>query len=107
MKKHTRLALALIFTVLPGVAFAGEAHVCKSDTVSQASGNAALSDSIVFTCGAGVSGTIPQLAKSGWQIVQVLEQADTSSLRAAMQPGKVPSNPEELMKAYWQLVIQK
>lgn len=105
MKVFKTLLLALC--VLPGVALAGEAHVCKSDSLPMASANAALSESKVFKCGDGVTGSIPQLAKAGWQIVQVLEQSDAASLAASMQPGKPPANPEDLTKTYWQLVIQK
>ncbi|MGY6029416.1 hypothetical protein [Phytobacter sp. AG2a] len=107
MNLLNRYSLALMLSVLPGVALAGEAHVCKSASIALTNNNAVLSDSTAFTCGGGLSGTLPELAKSGWQIVQVIEQSDTASVRAAMQPGKVPENPEDLMKGYWQLVIQK
>jgi hypothetical protein len=74
-----------------GMAIAGEAHVCKSPAVTGTSANAALTDDTVFTCGGGVKGTIPQLAKAGWKIVQQTDQADAP----------------DMTKTYAQLIIQK
>lgn len=43
---------------------AGEAHFCGSPEVSAlASGRQDINDSTVFTCGGGVKGTLPELAK--------------------------------------------
>ncbi|EEG5674937.1 hypothetical protein G3G77_004917 [Salmonella enterica] len=74
-----------------GPALAGEAHVCKSQTVANSAANAELTNDTVFKCGEGISGTIPALAREGWKIVQLTDQADVTD----------PS------KTYAQLIIQK
>ncbi|WP_254865011.1 hypothetical protein [Serratia marcescens] len=71
MKYFTYLT-ALISLSFVGVASAGEAHVCKSPAVSGTAANPALNDDTVFTCGGGVSGTIPQLAKRAGKLCSKL-----------------------------------
>ncbi len=87
MKKFLLIAGLLV----AGPTFAGEAHVCKSQTVANSAANAELTDDTVFKCGEGIHGTIPALARDGWRIVQQTDQADI----------KDPS------KTYAQLIIQK
>ncbi|ECW2960670.1 hypothetical protein F3X75_01805 [Salmonella enterica subsp. enterica] len=87
MKKF--LLLAGLFVA--GSTFAGEAHVCKSQTAANSAANAELTDDTVFKCGESIHGTIPALARDGWKIVQQTDQADISD----------PS------KTYAQLIIQK
>ncbi|ENR6650767.1 hypothetical protein ACEWQ7_004887 [Salmonella enterica] len=87
MKKFILLACLLV----AGPALAGEAHVCKSQTVANSAANAELTDDTVFKCGESIHGTIPALARDGWKIVQQTDQADVSD----------PS------KTYAQLIIQK
>ena len=89
--KYFIYLITLISLSFIDVASAGEAHVCKSPSVSGESANPDLTDDTVFKCGSGISGTIPQLANEGWKIVQQTDQA-------------VPSDP---MKTYAQLIIQK
>lgn len=91
LMKYFTYMTALISLSFVGVASAGEAHVCKSPAVSGTAANPALNDDTVFTCGGGVSGTIPQLAKEGWKIVQQTDQADSP----------------DPTKTYAQLIIQK
>ncbi|ECB1323297.1 hypothetical protein GRP87_000725 [Salmonella enterica subsp. enterica] len=83
--------LLLTGLLIAGPTLAGEAHVCKSQTVANSAANAELTDDTVFKCGEGVYGTIPALARDGWKIVQQTDQADV----------KDPS------KTYAQLIIQK
>ena len=83
--------LLLTSLLVAGPALAGEAHVCKSQTVANSAANAELTDNTVFKCGESVSGTIPSLAREGWKIVQQTDQADVTD----------PS------KTYAQLIIQK
>ncbi|EAV6404958.1 hypothetical protein [Salmonella enterica] len=83
--------LLLTSLLVAGPALAGEAHVCKSQTVANSAANAELTDNTVFKCGENISGTIPSLAREGWKIVQQTDQADITD----------PS------KTYAQLIIQK
>ncbi|EAX5603790.1 hypothetical protein BBY57_22995 [Salmonella enterica] len=83
--------LLLTGLLIAGPTLAGEAHVCKSQTVANSAANAELTDDTVFKCGEGVYGTIPALARDGWKIVQQTDQADV----------KDPS------KTWAQLIIQK
>lgn len=106
MRSVTYKPLLLVLSLLPCMALANEAHICKSGSLPQSSANAVLSDATSFMCGEGLSGTIPELSRAGWQIVQVTEQSDSTAL-AALQQRKTPVNPDELTKTYWQLVIQK
>ncbi|EIV7857248.1 hypothetical protein MA395_002976 [Salmonella enterica] len=87
MKKF--LLLAGLFVA--GSTLAGEAHVCKSQTVANSAANAELTDDTVFKCGESIQGTIPALVRDGWKIVHQTDQADV----------KDPS------KTYAQLIIQK
>lgn len=94
MKKTLFVALLLGMTT---TVYAGEAHVCGSPKVSvMASDQGDINDSTVFTCGSGVRGTIPELAKQGWKIVQVTDQMATLS---AGDPSK--------STAYSRMIIQK
>lgn len=90
----------LIVAVLLGMstsAIAGEAHFCGSPEVSAlASGRQDVNDSTVFTCGGGVKGTLPELAKQGWKIVLVSDQMASTS---QMDPSKAT--------VYSRLIIQK
>ncbi len=54
--------LLLTSLLVAGPALAGEAHVCKSQTVANSAANAELTDNTVFKCGESISGTIPSLA---------------------------------------------
>ncbi|RDA61932.1 hypothetical protein DVH07_18530 [Hafnia paralvei] len=83
--------LLLTDLLVAGPTLAGEAHVCKSQTVANSAANAEFADDTVFKCGEGVYGTIPALARDGWKIVQQTDQVDV----------KDPS------KTYAQLIIQK
>ncbi|CHN71163.1 Uncharacterised protein [Salmonella enterica subsp. enterica serovar Typhi] len=83
--------LLLTSLLVAGPALAGEAHVCKSQTVANSAANAELTDNTVFKYGESISGTIPSLAREGWKIVQQTDQADVTD----------PS------KTYAQLIIQK
>lgn len=83
--------LVLTSLLVAGPALAGEAHVCKSQTVANSAANAELTDNTVFKCGESISGTIPSLSQEGWKIVQQTDQADVTD----------PS------KTYAQLIIQK
>ncbi|HAK1935987.1 TPA: hypothetical protein H1Q11_001823 [Salmonella enterica] len=87
MKKILLLAGLLV----AGPTLAGEAHVCKSQTVANSAANAELTDDTVFKCSENLSGTIPALAREGWKIVQQTDQADVTD----------PS------RTYAQLIIQK
>lgn len=92
-----KLLLVAILLSLSASVHAGEAHVCDSPEVSALSTNQKkLNESTVFTCGDGVKGTIPELAKKGWKIVQVVEQIGTLS---AADPSKTT--------AFLSMVIQK
>lgn len=53
--------LLLTSLLVAGPALAGEAHVCKSQTVANSAANAELTDNTVFKCGESISGTIPAL----------------------------------------------
>ena len=59
--------LLLTSLLVAGPALAGEAHVCKSQTVANSAANAELTDNTVFKCGENISGTIPSLAREGWK----------------------------------------
>ncbi|EPC3806389.1 hypothetical protein ACRZEW_004212 [Enterobacter ludwigii] len=106
MKMSKPLALLLMLGMFSTTALANEAHVCRSAALPQSHKESGLSDTTSFTCGGGLTGTVPTLAQEGWQITNVLEQADTSAL-SAIKPGQIPSNPEDLAKTYWVLLIQK
>lgn len=83
--------LLLTGLLIAGPTLAGEAHVCKSQTVANSAANAELTDDTVFKCGEGIHGTIPALARDGWKIVQQTDQADVT----------------DPTKTYAQLIIQK
>lgn len=83
--------IAVGFTFMTGNALANEAHVCRTPASEVTAPGAQLSEDSMFTCGGGVKGTIPQLAKEGWHIVQAVEQSDMPH----------PS------RSYQQLIIQK
>lgn len=85
---------------------ADEAHVCRSASLPQSTSAAILSDNTQFSCGNGISGSVPELSKAGWKVTHVLEQSDMSAL-SSMKSGKMPPNPEDLAKTYWMLIIQK
>ncbi|EAO9944423.1 hypothetical protein R497_17625 [Salmonella enterica subsp. enterica serovar Havana] len=87
MKKN----LLLVGLLVAGPTLAGEAHVCKSQTVANSAANAELTDETVFKCSENISGTIPELTREEWKIVQQTDQADVTD----------PS------KTYAQLIIQK
>jgi len=77
MKKSVLVAVLL---GMSASVYAGEAHVCGSRQVNAlASDQGNIDDSTVFTCGGGVKGTIPELAKQGWKIVQITDQIGTLS----------------------------
>lgn len=92
--KRISLILVLSSMTLTEQAIAGEAHVCRSASIPFNAANAAITDSTIFTCGGGVTGTIPQLAQQGWTIVQRTDQTDMS-------------NPSNTPSIYTQLIIQK
>ncbi|EDU9604370.1 hypothetical protein YT03_000366 [Salmonella enterica subsp. enterica] len=86
------IKIMLLFGLLvTGSTLAGEAHVCKSQTVANSAANAELTDGTIFKCGESIYGTIPTLARDAWKIVQQTDQADVTA----------PS------KTYAQLIIQK
>ncbi|WP_312269579.1 hypothetical protein [Pseudescherichia sp.] len=91
---------SVVVAVLLGMSasvYAGEAHVCGSHEVNAlASDQGNVDDSTLFTCGGGVKGTIPELAKQGWKIVQVTDQVGTLS---QTDPTKTTT--------YSRLIIQK
>jgi len=77
MKKSVLVAVLL---GMSASVYAGEAHVCGSRQVNAlASDQGNIDDSTVFTCGGGIKGTIPELAKQGWKIVQITDQIGTLS----------------------------
>ncbi|EBF4234087.1 hypothetical protein I3F86_002220 [Salmonella enterica] len=88
MRKKMVLLLGLL---IAGPAMAGEAHICKSQTVANSAANAELTDGTVFKCSENLTGTIPELARKGWKIVQQTDQADVT----------------DPTKTYAQLIIQK
>ncbi|HET7268061.1 MAG TPA: hypothetical protein VFJ15_08135 [Oleiagrimonas sp.] len=89
MKTHAAIVFTALMAValssmwVPGAAYAGEAHVCHSKVqkaqIQPTPSNPrpqmpVLTDKTAFTCpGIGVR-TIPQLAETGWSIVQVQGQ---------------------------------
>ncbi|MGU9866840.1 hypothetical protein [Kluyvera ascorbata] len=91
---------SLLIMVLLGLsvsAVAGEAHFCGSPEVGAvASGRQDITDSTVFTCGGGIKGTLPELAKQGWKVVQVSDQMASLS---SSDPSK--------STVYSRLIIQK
>ena len=94
MKKSVLVAVLL---GMSASVYAGEAHVCGSRQVNAlASDQGNIDDSTVFTCGGGVKGTIPELAKQGWKIVQITDQIGTLS---QTDPTKT--------KPYSRMIIQK
>ncbi len=94
------MKMILFMTIFLGMSAsvaAGEAHFCGSPEVSAlASGRQDINDSTVFTCGSGIKGTLPELAKQGWKIVQVSDQMASTS---QMDPSKAT--------VYSRLIIQK
>ncbi|KAA8999462.1 hypothetical protein FJU30_14115 [Affinibrenneria salicis] len=70
----TPIAAALLLFAA-GAVQAGDAHVCRSDAQSIDKVKS-LTDNTVFTCGEQLKGTLPQLAKLGWQIVQIVQQTE-------------------------------
>lgn len=92
-----KTALGMVLVGMSTSVFAGEAHFCGSPEVSAlASGRSDVTDSTVFTCGGGIKGTLPELAKQGWKVVQVTDQMASSS---PMDPSKAT--------VYSRLIIQK
>lgn len=90
MKKKF-ITLAVLLLTSPIAAMAGEAHICFSSRVTpevSMSGVASLSDETKFNCAGLGEMTIPQLAKNGWKIGQVTQDADMRGIS-------------------WQLLIQK
>lgn len=74
MKKFLLLAGLLV----AGSTLAGEAHVCKSQTVANSAANAELTNDTVFKCGEGISGTIPALASHWLKRLRVLRKTSGS-----------------------------
>ncbi|MBK4716112.1 MULTISPECIES: hypothetical protein [Tenebrionibacter/Tenebrionicola group] len=72
---NKRIALASLAFCLSASAIAGEAYVCRSKPQPITSGQS-LSNKTIFVCSDSLQGTLPQLAKEGWQIVQVFQQTD-------------------------------
>lgn len=92
-----RIAIFPFLIVLTNNAFAGEAHVCDSpDTSPIAQHQARISDNTVFRCGNKISGTIPELARDGWEIIQLTEQS-----------GEINMPDPSKSISYTQLVIQR
>lgn len=106
MKMLKPVMSLLLLGLFSTTALANEAHICRSTALPQTNKDAGLSDTTLFTCGSGLTGTVPSLSQAGWQITNVLEQADTTAL-AEIKPGQIPSNPENLAKTYWVILIQK
>lgn len=104
--KMLTTASMFLLGLLSVPALANEAHICRSQAIPQSHKNATLSDDTSFVCGSTISGTIPTLAAAGWQISQVIEQADTTAL-SSLKPGQLPPDTEELTKTYWMILIQK
>lgn len=91
----TLLVIALLG--MSASVYAADAHVCGSPEIKALSNNQkTLDDNTIFTCGGGVKGTIPELAKQGWKIVQVTDQMGTLS----------PTDPTK-STTYSSLIIQK
>lgn len=93
--KKSLMVIALLG--LSASAVAGEAHFCGSPEVGAMEiGRQDVDDSTVFTCGGGVKGTLPELAKQGWKVVQVSDQMAPSS---SSDPSK--------STVYSRLIIQR
>ncbi|AUU87606.1 TPA: hypothetical protein ACX3KE_004529 [Enterobacter kobei] len=89
--------LAIVSLGLSASAVAGEAHFCGSPEVGTMEiGRQVVNDSTIFTCGGGIKGTLPELAKQGWKVVQVSDQMASSS---SPDPSK--------STVYSRLIIQK
>ncbi|GAL44405.1 hypothetical protein [Citrobacter werkmanii] len=89
--------LVIVLLGLSASAAAGEAHFCGSPEVGAIeTGRHDVNDSTVFTCGGGIKGTLPELAKQGWKVVQVSDQMASSS---SSDPSK--------STVYSRLIIQK
>ena len=89
--------LVIVLLGLSATAAAGEAHFCGSPEVGALeTGRQDITDSTVFTCGGGIKGTLPELAKQGWKVVQMFDVSASTSL----------SDPSK-NTAFSQLIIQK
>lgn len=81
--------LGLVIGLSPALASGHEAHICTSAGVPP-SADQPLSDQTVFSCSGIGKLTVPQLAKAGWQLSDLVEQGST---------------PDGLV--YWQVLIQR
>jgi hypothetical protein len=70
------LILAAAGALISPFASAGEATFCKGQNTYGSAGD----DALVFTCGGGLKGTLPQLAKMGWSVVsfQIFQGKDVN-----------------------------
>lgn len=68
-----RSVAALACVAVSPLAFAGQADICYSPTVTTPLGTypPATSNTTVFNCPQAGSKTLPQLAADGWQVVQL------------------------------------
>ena len=68
-----KTAMFASFVLLCTSAFAKDATFCRSDSVPlEATSQQKLSDKVVFKCDNGTVGTVPELYKKGWRVIQLV-----------------------------------
>jgi len=72
-----QLLMAGLLALVSSAAMAGEAHICQSAGTDLADNKATrLTDKTVFNCPEIGAKTLPELAKLGWKVVQIQQQAE-------------------------------
>ncbi|KWU19021.1 hypothetical protein AS149_12290 [Burkholderia cenocepacia] len=73
------LAMGAALAFSSTVAFGAEAHVCTGPTqASDAPATKVLSNTLVFDCGNGLKGTIPDFGRKGFRIAAFSLQSETA-----------------------------
>ncbi len=99
-------ASVLSLCLVAATVHANDANVCRTKSLLQSNKESSLSNETSFTCGSGLTGTIPSLSKAGWKITSVMEQSDLTALYS-LKAGHIPQNTDDLTKTFWLIVIQK